>query len=201
MREGDGGRADQGAGQGADQGADQGRGGLSHLDAEGRARMVDVSAKPVTERRAVAEGFVRCSPALLDAVRGRALAKGDLLNTARLAGVLAAKRTDELIPLCHSLPLDHVDVELTLEDEGVRLRGVALTRSRTGVEMEALTAVAVAALTVIDMGKALDKGMVVESIRVVEKTGGRSGTYRVDVGQAEPDRTEESEVPPREAPR
>jgi cyclic pyranopterin monophosphate synthase len=188
MRDGDGGRADDGPGQGP--------GGLSHLDAEGRARMVDVSGKPVTERRAVAEGFVRCAPAVLDAVRGRTLAKGDLLNTARLAGVLAAKRTDELIPLCHSLPLDHVDVELTLEEGGVRLRGVALTRSRTGVEMEALTAVAVAALTVIDMGKALDKGMVVESIRVVEKTGGRSGTYRVKGGRAE-----EGEGPSREGSR
>lgn len=160
-------------------GADEpGAGGLSHLDAEGRARMVDVSGKPVTERRAVAEGFVRCAPQVLEAIRHRSLAKGDLLNTARLAGVLAAKRTDELIPLCHSLPLDHVDVELTVEKNGVRLRGVALTRSRTGVEMEALTAVAVAALTVIDMGKALDRGMVVESIRVVEKTGGRRGPWR-----------------------
>jgi cyclic pyranopterin monophosphate synthase len=152
--------------------------GLSHLDPEGRARMVDVSEKPVTERRAVAEGFVRCAAEVLEAIRHRSLAKGDLLNTARLAGVLAAKRTDELIPLCHSLPLDHVDVELTLEEDGVRLRGVALARSRTGVEMEALTAVAVAALTVIDMGKALDRGMVVESIRVVEKTGGRRGPWR-----------------------
>ncbi len=160
----------------------EGPGGLSHLDAEGRARMVDVGDKAVTERRAVAEGFVRCAPAVLEAIRGRSLAKGDLLNTARLAGVLAAKRTDELIPLCHTLPLDHVDVELTVEAEGVRLRGTARTRSRTGVEMEALTAVAVAALTVIDMGKALDKGMVIESIRVVEKTGGRSGSWRAGEG-------------------
>lgn len=166
-------------------GSNGGPRGLSHLDAEGQARMVDVSGKPVTVRRAVAEGFVRCAPSVLEAIRGRTLAKGDLLNTARLAGVLAAKRTDELIPLCHSLPLDHVDVELTLEEQGVRLRGVALTRSRTGVEMEALTAVAVAALTVIDMGKAVDKAMVVEFIRVVEKSGGRSGTYRVEDGRDE----------------
>jgi cyclic pyranopterin monophosphate synthase len=152
--------------------------GLSHLDPEGRARMVDVGEKPATSRRAVAEGFVRCSPRLLAAVRERALEKGDLLNTARLAGVLAAKRTDELIPLCHSLPLDHVDVELALEEEGIRVRAEARTRAPTGVEMEALTAVAVAALTVVDMGKAVDRGIVVEGIRLLEKSGGRSGEYR-----------------------
>jgi cyclic pyranopterin monophosphate synthase len=157
--------------------------GLSHLDAEGRARMVDVGDKAETDRRAVAEGFVRCAPAVLTAIRERSVSKGDVFNTARLAGILAAKRTDALIPLCHALPLDHVDVELELEEAGIRIRGSARTRSRTGVEMEALTAVTVAALTVIDMGKALDRGMVIEEVRVVEKTGGRRGPWTADSGE------------------
>jgi len=139
--------------------------------------MVDVGDKDSTERYAVAEGFVRISPALAEAIRSNAVAKGNLLEVARLAGVQAAKRTDELIPLCHSLPLDHVDVDATLEDSRVCLVARVRTHSRTGVEMEALTAVAVAALTVVDMGKALDKEMAIEGIRVIEKRGGRSGHY------------------------
>lgn len=158
------------------------QGGLTHVGADGRARMVDVGEKPVTERVAVAEGFVRISPELATRIRENAVAKGNVLEVARLAGVMAAKRTDELIPLCHSLPLDHVDVEAALEGEGdggrVRLTATARTHSRTGVEMEALMAVAVAALTVVDMGKAVDKGMVIEGIRVIEKRGGRSGDWR-----------------------
>lgn len=161
----------------------EGPGGLSHLDAEGRARMVDVGDKAVTERRAVAEGFVRCAPAVLEAIRDRSLAKGDLLNTARLAGVLAAKRTDQLIPLCHPLPLDSVEVDLKIEGERVAIRAVASATWKTGVEMEALAAVAGAALTVIDMGKAVDKAMVVEGVRLIEKTGGKSGTYRAEPSQ------------------
>jgi cyclic pyranopterin phosphate synthase len=139
--------------------------------------MVDVGDKPVTERFAAAEACVRVSPTLARAIRENTLAKGDVLGVARLAGIQAAKRTDELIPLCHSLPVDHADVRATLEDGAVRLRSEVRTHARTGVEMEALTAVTVAALTVIDMGKAIDKGMVIEGVRVVEKRGGRSGTY------------------------
>jgi cyclic pyranopterin phosphate synthase len=139
--------------------------------------MVDVGDKAVTARRAMAEARVRISPALRQRIAENSLAKGNLLEVARLAGIQAAKRTDELIPLCHSLPLDAVDVVAELRDGCVYLRAEARTTAKTGVEMEALTAVAVAALTVIDMGKAVDKGMVVEGLRVVEKEGGRSGTY------------------------
>jgi cyclic pyranopterin phosphate synthase len=155
---------------------------LSHIGPDGRARMVDVGGKPETERVAVAEGFVRVSAALEEAIRGNTLAKGNLLEVARLAGIQAAKRTDELIPLCHSLPLDAVDVRATLEPGRVRLRAEARTHARTGVEMEALVAVSVAALTVIDMGKAVDKGMIVEGVRLLEKRGGRSGHYVADTG-------------------
>ncbi|MBL8760252.1 MAG: cyclic pyranopterin monophosphate synthase MoaC [Phycisphaerae bacterium] len=150
---------------------------LSHLTPDGQARMVDVGEKPITARRATAEGFVRVSPELAACIRDNTLAKGSLLEVARLAGIQAAKRTDELIPLCHTLPLDAVEVRAELLGARVRITATARTQSRTGVEMEALTAVAVACLTVIDMGKAVDKGMVIEGLRVLEKTGGRSGTY------------------------
>ena len=153
---------------------------LSHVDAAGRARMVDVGDKHPTARCAVAEGRVRISAKLAAAVAANQLAKGNLLEVARLAGIQAAKRTDELIPLCHSLPLEHAQVEATLEGNTIRLRAEVRTFAKTGVEMEALTAVAVAALTVIDMGKAIDRAMVVESIRVIEKTGGRSGDWHAD---------------------
>lgn len=153
---------------------------LTHIGPDGAARMVDVGGKPETERVAIAEGFVRISPDLERAVRENAVAKGNLLEVARLAGIQAAKRTDELIPLCHSLPLDCANVEATVEPGRIRLRAEARTHAKTGVEMEALTAVAVAALTVIDMGKAIDKGMVVEGVRLIEKRGGRSGTYRAE---------------------
>jgi cyclic pyranopterin phosphate synthase len=152
---------------------------LTHIDpATGQARMVNVGEKPITPRRAVAEGRVRISEELAKAIAANTLKKGNLLEVARLAGVQAAKRTDELIPLCHSLPLDHADVQAWVEGPYVRLRAEASVTARTGVEMEALTAVAVAALTVIDMGKAIDKSMAIESIRLIEKTGGRSGDYR-----------------------
>jgi cyclic pyranopterin phosphate synthase len=150
---------------------------LTHADSRGQARMVDVGAKPVTERIAVAEGFVRVSPELHAAIRKNTLRKGNLLQVARLAGMQAAKRTDELIPLCHQLPLDSVDVEADLKPGRVHITATVRVHARTGVEMEALTAVAVAALTVIDMGKAIDNRMVIEGIRVLEKRGGRSGTY------------------------
>jgi len=153
---------------------------LSHVDESGQARMVDIGDKPPTARRAVAEGRVRISDDLAQAIRENQLAKGNLLQVAQLAGIQAAKRTDELIPLCHSLPLDSVDVQATLGDGCVELRAEARTTWKTGIEMEALTAVTVAALTVIDMGKAIDKAMVIEGIRLVEKTGGNSGDYRAD---------------------
>jgi cyclic pyranopterin phosphate synthase len=136
--------------------------------------MVDVSEKASTARRAVAEGRVRINDALAEAIEQNTLAKGDLLQVARLAGVQAAKRTDELIPLCHSLPLDHVDVEAWVDRPYVHLRATATTTARTGVEMEALTAVTTAALTVIDMGKAIDKHMTIETVELTEKTGGKS---------------------------
>ncbi len=150
---------------------------LSHIDAAGRARMVDVADKDVTDRIARAKGSVRVSSELATAIRGNTLAKGDLLAVARLAGIMAAKRTGELIPLCHPLPIDHVDVEATLDGDRVHITSLIRTRARTGVEMEALTAVTVCALTVIDMGKAIDKTMIIEGVRVIEKRGGRSGHY------------------------
>ena len=142
---------------------------FSHLDAEGTARMVDVGAKPVQRRIAVASGFVECAPATVLALRDHALPKGDVLTVARIAAIQAAKRTDELIPLCHSLPLDKVDVDFELRDGGVAIRATASTSAKTGIEMEALTAVSVAALTIYDMCKAVDKGMVIGDIRVIEK--------------------------------
>jgi cyclic pyranopterin phosphate synthase len=142
---------------------------LSHVDeATGEVRMVDVGAKPVTRRRAVAQGRVRMDPAT--ASRLRSLPKGDALTVARVAGIQAAKRTGELIPLCHPLPLTLVEVDLQVDGEGVAIEAAAETTAQTGVEMEALTAVAVAALTVYDMAKAVDKGMEIDAIRLVSKT-------------------------------
>lgn len=150
---------------------------LTHIDAQGKATMVDIGQKEVTVRRAVAEGFVRVSEALACAIAADAVAKGNVFEVARLAGIQAAKRTDELIPLCHSLPLDAVHVDLKLEQDQVVITAEARTTWKTGVEMEALTAVTVAALTVIDMGKAIDKTMVIHGVRLIEKTGGKSGRY------------------------
>ena len=141
---------------------------LSHVDETGAVRMVDVGAKPRARRRATARAFVRMQPETV--ARLHDLPKGDALATAQLAGIMAAKRTAELIPLCHPLPLTHVDVRLEVEDGGVAVEAAAETTAQTGVEMEALTAAAVAALTVYDMTKAVDKEMVVEDVRVVEKT-------------------------------
>jgi cyclic pyranopterin phosphate synthase len=146
---------------------------LSHLDERGRARMVDVGDKAITRRRAVAEGRVRVSAELAGQIAANTVGKGNLLEVARLAGIEAAKRTGTLIPLCHTLTLDFVNVEAWLDAPHVRLRAEVRCEGKTGVEMEALTAVAVAALTVIDMGKAVDRGMVIEEIRLIEKTGGR----------------------------
>ena len=151
---------------------------MSHVDARGRVRMVDVGHKPVTMREAVAEGCIIIAPRALRAIRAGRVAKGDPLQAARVAGIMAAKRTAELIPLCHPLPLSYVHVDLRPRRDGYAIKVSARTTAQTGVEMEALTAVAVAALTVYDMVKALDRGMVIGDIRLVKKTGGRSETYR-----------------------
>jgi cyclic pyranopterin phosphate synthase len=155
-------------------------GGLTHLDAEGRASMVDVGAKPATTRRAVARAVVRMSPATAAVVAAGDAPKGDVLGTARLAGIQAAKRTAELIPLCHPLGLDHVDVAAELDAAAgtVTLTAEASLTARTGVEMEAMTAAAVAALTVYDMVKGLERGVAVEQVVLLEKSGGRSGAWR-----------------------
>jgi cyclic pyranopterin phosphate synthase len=145
---------------------------FSHLDADGRARMVDVGAKPVQPRAALAEGVVHCAPETVAALRDRALPKGDVLTVAKIAGIQAAKRTDALIPLCHSLPLDGVEMNFTLRDDGVLIEAEVRTQARTGVEMEALTAVCVAALTIYDMCKAVDKGMTIGEVRLVRKIKG-----------------------------
>jgi len=151
---------------------------LTHIDDEGRARMVDVSDKPVTTRTAVASGFVRMAAATVQAIREHRTPKGDPLEVARLAGIMAAKRTAELIPLCHPLPLSHADVQLDLSENGVRITATARTDGKTGVEMEALTAASIAALTLYDMCKAMDKAMEITDIRLESKTGGRSGDYQ-----------------------
>ena len=150
---------------------------LTHLDAEGRAQMVDVGDKAVTRREAVARGFVAMKSETLALITGGKVSKGDVLATARLAGIMAAKQTAQLIPLCHPLPISRVTVELSEDAEkgGVSIEASVRTEGRTGVEMEALTAVSVAALTVYDMCKAADRGMRIESVRLARKTGGRSG--------------------------
>jgi cyclic pyranopterin phosphate synthase len=142
---------------------------FSHLDAAGTARMVDVSAKPVQRRLAVATGFVQCAPTTVQALRDRKLPKGDVLTVARVAAIQGAKRTDSLIPLCHGLPLEKIDLDFEIQDGGVSIRATAITTAKTGVEMEALTAVAIAGLTIYDMCKAVDRSMVIGEIRVVQK--------------------------------
>jgi cyclic pyranopterin phosphate synthase len=150
---------------------------LTHLDAEGRARMVDVSEKAVTAREAVAEGFVRMAPETRALALSGHAAKGEVLTTAELAGVMAAKRTAELIPLCHPLPLSSIKVAVEPAEHGLRVIARVKTTAQTGVEMEALTAVSVACLTVFDMLKAADKTMVIDGLHVLEKSGGRSGDW------------------------
>jgi cyclic pyranopterin phosphate synthase len=151
---------------------------LSHVDARGRVKMVDVGDKPVTNREAVARGTITMSREALGLIRRGGVAKGDPLQTARLAGILAAKQTSALIPLCHPLPLSSIQVDLIPRARGYEIEARVRTTSQTGVEMEALTAVAVAALTIYDMVKAVDKAMVIGDIRLEYKSGGRSGTYR-----------------------
>ena len=152
--------------------------GLTHLDAQGRARMVDVGGKAETQRVAIALGMIRMAPATLAALRDGKTPKGDVLAVARIAGIMAAKRTAELIPLCHPLSLDAVSVEFAFVENGVEARATASLTGRTGVEMEALTAVSVALLTVYDMAKAIDKAMVIDGVRLIEKRGGKSGDWR-----------------------
>jgi cyclic pyranopterin monophosphate synthase len=158
---------------------------FTHLDARGNPRMVDVGEKEVTRRLALAEGRIRTSPETVEAIAGDRTPKGNVLVVAQLAGIMAAKRTAELIPLCHPLPLTSVEVELELDRElpGVRARAQARVDARTGVEMEALTAVSAALLTVYDMCKALDRGMVIEEVRLLRKEGGRSGAWAADPGR------------------
>lgn len=155
---------------------------LSHLDDKGQARMVDVTDKAVTEREARAEAFLRMAPETLKMILDGEHPKGDVLAVARIAGIMAAKRTHELIPLCHSLNLSSVKVELTPGQDGrsVHIRTACRLSGQTGVEMEALTAASVAALTLYDMCKAVDRGMVIERVRLLEKKGGRSGYWRAD---------------------
>jgi cyclic pyranopterin phosphate synthase len=156
---------------------------LTHIDEHGRAKMVDTSEKAITARRAVASARVLMSAEAVAAIRNQTTPKGDPLETARLAGIIAAKRTADLIPLCHPLPLTHVEVRAQLTDEGVYLEAEVTTMAQTGVEMEALTAVSVAALTVYDMCKALDKGMTINDVRLELKSGGKSGDYRREENQ------------------
>ena len=151
---------------------------FSHFDREGRISMVDTSDKSTTTRRAVASAFVRMSAETVAALREHRTPKGDPLETARLAGIMAAKRTADLIPLCHPLPITHADLSATVTEEGVQLEATVATNAQTGVEMEALTAVSVAALTIYDMCKALEKGMTITDVRLESKTGGKSGDYQ-----------------------
>ncbi|HEY8811291.1 MAG TPA: cyclic pyranopterin monophosphate synthase MoaC [Candidatus Dormibacteraeota bacterium] len=151
---------------------------LTHLDESGAARMVDVGAKAETRREATAECLVRMAPETLRAIRDSELAKGDALGVARVAGIMAAKRTSELIPLCHPLPITSVAVDFELVEAGVRILATARVTGRTGVEMEALTAAAVAGLTVIDMVKGLEPGVWLEAVRLLEKSGGKSGVWK-----------------------
>jgi cyclic pyranopterin monophosphate synthase len=151
---------------------------LTHIDRHGAARMVDVGAKAFTERRAIARGLLRVSASTVELVRDGATPKGDVLAAARIAGIMAAKRTSDLIPLTHSLPLTHASVELTLETDGIAIEATVATSAQTGVEMEALTAVTIAGLTLYDMLKSVERGARLTDVRLVEKTGGKSGTYR-----------------------
>ena len=151
---------------------------LTHLDDAGTAHMVDVSTKAVTKREATATGHIAMSVEALVAIREGALAKGDALAVARVAGIMAAKRTSELVPLCHPLPISSVSVDFTFRDAGIDATATVVTTGQTGVEMEALTAVSVALLTLYDMGKAIDRGMTIGNVRLLAKSGGRSGDWR-----------------------
>ena len=154
--------------------------GFTHFNKDGDPHMVDVSAKDVTDREAVAEGRVSMRPETLALIRDRGHKKGDVIQVAQLAGIMGAKKTPDLIPLCHPVSLDHVGVDINLDDEGLVIRAECRVSGRTGVEMEALTAVSIAALTVYDMCKAVDRGMTIRDIRLVRKSGGESGDFNAD---------------------
>ncbi len=156
---------------------------LTHLDDKGQARMVDVGGKAETHRVAVASGRIRMNTVARAAIGSGTVAKGDVLATARIAGIMAAKRTGDLIPLCHPLGLESVTVDFDLESDGVTATALASLTGRTGVEMEAMTAVSIALLTIYDMAKAIDKGMVIETVRLIEKRGGKSGHWRASDAQ------------------
>jgi cyclic pyranopterin phosphate synthase len=153
---------------------------LTHIDSDGTARMVDVGAKAETRRVAVASGRITMTPQALAAIRAGDAPKGDVLGTARIAGIMAAKRTADLIPMCHPLAIDAVNVDFTFEEDAVRATATASITGKTGIEMEAITATAIALVTIYDMAKALDKGMVIGDIRLVEKRGGKSGHWRAE---------------------
>ncbi|MBN9145812.1 MULTISPECIES: cyclic pyranopterin monophosphate synthase MoaC [unclassified Novosphingobium] len=153
---------------------------LTHLDAQGHARMVDVGAKAETARVAIAAGRIRMSAAALSAIRDGDVPKGDVLAAARIAGIMAAKKTADLIPLCHPLPLHSVSVDFAIEEGAIRATATASLTGKTGVEMEVLTAVSLALLTIYDMAKAIDKGMVIEEVRLIEKRGGKSGHWKAE---------------------
>jgi cyclic pyranopterin phosphate synthase len=155
---------------------------LTHLDEHGQARMVDVGGKASTARRAVATGLIRMSDPALAAIRDGNAPKGDVLATARIAGIMAAKKTGELIPLCHPLALDAVTVDFAFEGNAIRATASASLSGKTGVEMEAMTATSIALLTIYDMAKAIDKGMVIEAVRLLSKSGGKSGEWRAPEG-------------------
>lgn len=156
-------------------------GGLTHLDSDGAAHMVDISGKTETSRQAIARGRIDMSEEAVRAIREGNAKKGDVLGVARVAGIMAAKRTSDLIPLCHPLPINGVSIDFTIVDEGVEATATVRVHGQTGVEMEALTAVSAALLTIYDMVKAVDKGMIIRDIRLLEKTGGKSGDWRASV--------------------
>lgn len=158
---------------------------LTHIDSEGSARMVDVGAKAETQRVAVASGRITMTAEALAAIRAGDTPKGDVMGTARIAGIMAAKKTSDLIPMCHPLMIDAVNVDFTFEDDAIRATATAALTGKTGVEMEAITGVSVALLTIYDMAKALDKGMVIGEIRLIEKRGGKSGHWKADLGKAD----------------
>ena len=151
---------------------------LSHIDEKGQTRMVNVSSKTVTLRRAVAEGTIRLTQAIVQAIKAQSTAKGNVMETARIGAIQAAKKTSDLIPLCHPIPISNISIDFQLQAIHLKIRAEAMAEAKTGVEMEALTAVAVASLIVYDMCKGIDKGMVIGPIELLEKEGGKSGTYR-----------------------
>jgi len=155
---------------------------LTHMDAEGKPRMVDISGKPDTQRQAVAKGLLRMKPATLELIKKKEVAKGDVLDVAKLAGIMAAKQTPHLIPLCHPILIGEINLEFSLDEKNSRIEITTTVKStgKTGVEMEALTATAVAALTIYDMCKAVDRGMKIENIRLVSKSGGKSGVINLE---------------------